>query len=186
MWWSSARRLVAFAGMLLLSGCGFHMAGSRELPEALRTVYIDASVPYSVDEPPVEAALRARLRRRGAEVVGSAARAGTVIRLTDLEERREVLSIGLDGRALEFRLVTAVTCAVYAGDTLLAAPFRQSVSREYSFRTEELLAKEAEEQRLRRFIQDELADLLLLRLETALARQAATGDAAASPDATPR
>lgn len=185
------RRLITLAALvssLLVAGCGFHLAGSRPLPAALERVYIHSSLPYSVDEPPVETALRARLRRRGADVVGSPATARSVLRLTDLRERREVLSVGLDGKALEFKLTTTVTFSLTAAEELLIAPQKQAVSRDYSFRAEEVLAKEAEEERLLRFIQAELADLILLRIETRLAGRldaAPVADAATTPGAEP-
>ncbi len=175
------RTLASVALCVHLVACGFHLAGSRELPEPLRSVYIQANLPYSVDEPPVEAALRVRLRRRGGTVVGSPGQARSVLKLTDLTERREVLSVGRDGKALEFRLITSVNFSLYAGETLLLPPRTQVVSRDYSFRAEEILAKEAEEARLRRFIQDELAELILLRLDTELSRQPVYSPLPAAP-----
>ncbi|MFP5304294.1 MAG: LPS assembly lipoprotein LptE, partial [Gammaproteobacteria bacterium] len=105
--------LVALA--LTLSACGFHLAGTRPLPEPLRTVYIEVIAPYRVLQPPLETALRAGLQRRGAEVLGARAAETTVIRLSELTEAREVLSIGIDGKALEYRLVTSVRYQVLRG-----------------------------------------------------------------------
>ena len=118
----------------------------------------------------------------------SPASARTVLRLADLRERREVLSVGLDGKALEFKLTTTVTFSLYDGEELLIPPQQQVISRDYSFRAEEVLAKEAEEARLQRFIQAELAERILLRVETQLAGRldpAPAAGAAASPGARP-
>jgi LPS-assembly lipoprotein len=95
--------------------------------------------------------------------------AGVTLRLSDLQEARQVLSIGTDGRAIEYRLLTRVTFELIknGGETLLA-PETQTVSRDYSFSATQILPKEAEEARLRNYIQDELADLVLLRVESAL------------------
>lgn len=161
--------VVLLAG--LVSACGFHLAGSRSLPEALQQVYIQTQLPYAVDEPPLEIALRSRLRRRGADVTGSIGSAATVLRLTQLEETREVLSVGADGKALEFQLTTQVTYVLLRDGVPALPSYTQSVTRDYSFNAQQVLAKEAEEARLRRFIQDELAELVLLRLETLLANQ---------------
>jgi LPS-assembly lipoprotein len=42
------------------------------------------------------------------------------------------------------------------------------VSRDYFFNAQQVLAKEAEESRLRDYIQNDLAELILLRLEAVL------------------
>lgn len=164
---------VALATALLLSACGFRLIGTRPLPSALQTVYVSVDAPYRVSEPPVQTALRTRLKRRGATVVSKPDQALTQVRLFDLSEQRETLSIGPDGKALEYRLVISVRFEVRQGTTLLQSPDQLTVSRDYSFRADQILAKEGEESQLREFIQDEMAELVLLRLEAVLASQPA-------------
>ncbi len=177
IWMVLATGLGLIAG---LSACGFHLAGSRPLPEALQVVSIDVITPYKVTEPPVETALRANLQRRGAQVVEKVQDVPvTHIRLSELTELRDPLSIGLDGKAREFRLITSVRYEVQRGDQLLLAPDTLFATRDFSFEPEEVLAKEAEEARLRDFIQAELAELLMLRLEARLLRAELTVPAAA-------
>lgn len=165
-------RSLAFLLSLSLAACGFHLAGTRPLPEPLRSVYIEVIAPYRVVQPPLETALRAGLQRRGADVRGTSEAGTTVIRLSELTETREVLSVGTDGKALEFRLVTTVHYQVFRAGTSLVAPGDLRVTRDYSFQPEQVLAKEAEEARLREFIQAEMAELMLLRLEAQLGRTA--------------
>lgn len=162
---------IALAGLLLatlLSGCGFQFAGSRPLPAVLDRVYVDVEVPYRVSEPPLETALRARLSQRGATVATRAEQAETQLRLWDLVERRETLSLGPDGKALEYRLVISVRYEVRRAGKLLLPADTLSASRDYSFQPNRILAKEAEEAQLREFLQGEMAELLLLRLEVGL------------------
>ncbi|MBI3171167.1 MAG: hypothetical protein HYZ32_01070 [Hydrocarboniphaga effusa] len=168
---------------LLLAGCGFHLAGSRPLPAALESVYIDLVTPYRVSKPPLEAALRTRLLRRGTQVTGSQGSARTTLRLTDLSESRQVLSVDPFGKAVEYQLTTRVRFELIGGSQVLIPPDALQVSRDYSFNAQQVLAKEAEETRLQAFIQDELAELLLLRIEAALNRPVAAP--AIAPNATP-
>lgn len=156
------------AAAALLAGCGFHLAGTRPLPPQLEKVYIDVVARYRVSEPPLETALRTRLLRQGAEVLEEAQGASAVLKLTHLKEGRQVLSVGPDGKAQEYLLITTVDYELRAGDRPLVPPGSLRVTRDYSFNEEQILAKEAEEARLREFIQDELAELLLLRIETQL------------------
>lgn len=168
----SARLLPALIGLFALSACGFHLAGTRPLPPQLDKVYIDLVARYRVSDPPLETALRTRLLRQGADVTKDAKGATTVIRLTNLKEGRQVLSVGADGKAQEFLLITTVDYEVRSGGQPLVPPGNMRVTRDYSFNEEQILAKEAEEARLREYIQDELAELLLLRIETQLMHQA--------------
>jgi LPS-assembly lipoprotein len=180
-------RALVLALAVLVSACGFHLAGRRPLPEPLHAVFIDSVVPYRVVEPPVEAALRSRLVRRGSIVTSKPADARCTLRLTKLEERREVLSVGPDGKALEFLLTAQASYELIAGDKVLVPSDALSVSRDYSFNAQQVLAKEAEESRLREYIQDELAELILLRLEARLSNgQAPDIVPAAPPDAVPQ
>ncbi len=165
------RIAIAAALIAMLAACGFHPAGSRPLPAQLRKVYLDVVVPYRVSEPPLESSLRARLTRQGAKVTTNAAAALCTIKLTNLKEGRQVLSVGSDGKALEFLLVTTVDYQVFAGAQVLVPPGSLRVSRDYSFREDQILAKEAEEARLREYIQDQLAELVLLKVETQMERQ---------------
>jgi LPS-assembly lipoprotein len=169
--------------LLLLCACGFHLAGARPLSGDLKKVYIDTTIPYSVTEPPIETQLRAILQRRGAEVAKDPSSEITTIRLSNLRESREVLSIGTDGKAVEFRLITRVHYEVFRGATTLVTPGDLTATRDYSFEPEQVLAKEAEEQRLREFIQTQLAELLMLRIDAALTYHSAIVEPEAPKDA---
>jgi LPS-assembly lipoprotein len=167
---------------LALAACGFHWAGSRPLPGALSWVYIDIVTPYRVAKPPLEAALNTRLLRRGGVVSGSVGEARTVLRITDLTEVREVLSVDRFGKAVEYKLTTRLRYELLEDGRPVVPGDVLQVSRDYSFNAQQVLAKEAEEQRLQSFIQDELAELLLLRLE---AQTRALVEPAAAKGATP-
>ncbi len=155
--------------VLPLAGCGFKLIGSGGLPPELDAVHVDMALGYQVAEPPVEAALRNKLVRRGSKIVAKADRATTQIRLSALEERRETLSIGADGKALEYRLVIGVRYELLRDGVALLPANTLSVSRDYSFQLDQILQKELEEQQLREYIQNELAELILLRITTGLA-----------------
>jgi LPS-assembly lipoprotein len=172
-------RFAVSALTLALAGCGFHLAGDRPVPPALSSVYVDVAQPYSVGPPPIETALQSRITAAGGEVKSHIGDAKSVLRLSHLQETREVLSIGPDGKVNEYRLVTTVTYELHGGGAELVKPETQGVSRSYSFSVDEILGKEAEETRLRNFMQDELAGLILLRIEAELAR---AGNVAPTPE----
>lgn len=156
------------AGALALAGCGFHWAGSRPLPPALSSVYIDVVTPYRVSKPPLEASLSSRLLRRGAKLSGTFGGARTILRITELTEGREVLSVDPFGKAVEYKLTTKLKYELIDSGRVVLTPDSIQVSRDYSFNAQQVLAKEAEEARLQAYMQDELAELLLLRIEALL------------------
>lgn len=164
--------ILGLGSALLLGGCGFHPVGSRPMSPSLQSVYVELIDPYRVTKPPVEEALKTRITRGGGVVKSKSEEAATVLRLSDLREAQEVLSIDNDGRAIEYRLLTRVTFEVRrvvdGKAEVLVAPESQTVSRDYSFSAQQILAKEAEEARLRRYIQDELAERVMLRVEARL------------------
>lgn len=143
---------------------------------------IDMVAPYRVSEPPVEAALRERLLRRGAEVVEKSREEVTVIRLTDLKSSREVLAVGPDGKALEYELILRVNYDVRTGQRVWIAPQQAEVRRDFSFNAEQILPKEQEADRLREFLESEMAEILMLRIEAAVAQAELRAPA---PGATP-
>lgn len=187
---SSWRLLTGVLLCAALTACGFHAAGTRPLPDPLKRVRIDLVAPYRVSEPPVETALRDRLIRRGAEVVKKEKgdEGVTVIRLSDLRESRDVLSVGADGKALEYELILRVRYEVRTGQHVWIPPSQMEARRDYSFNAQEVLPKEQEAERLREFLETEMAEMLLLRIEAATAKAveepAAVGPGAA-PDAGP-
>lgn len=162
----------------LVSACGFQLAGNRSLPESLKNVYIDYQQRFRVTEPPLMPALRTRVTRRGGVVASKLNGSSAILRLSDLREAREVLSVGTTagvdvGKAVEYRLTVSVRYQLIGDDKVLVAPDVLTVSRDYSFNATQVLAKEAEEARLRDYIQNEMADLILLRLEARLKTAAA-------------
>ena len=76
-------------------------------------------------------------------------------------------TVWLSGRQIEAGRIAAQHFLRRAGKLLLPAD-TLSASRDYSFQPNRILAKEAEEAQLREFLQGEMAELLLLRLEVGL------------------
>ncbi len=146
---------------LWLPACGFHMAGSVAGVE-LEGLQVEYQQPYSVLPPPLLDVLRART----GDGKGSAAR--LVIR--DIDDTRRVLSVSpQDGRANAFELISEASFdLIRDGETLLRDQ-QVSTQRDVGFDDSRRLAADAESRDLRAAMHAELADLILLRVETALA-----------------
>jgi LPS-assembly lipoprotein len=163
------RFLGILCGCLLLAGCGFALKGSRSLPPEMAVVYLDYRANrFETIQSRLEEVLRVQLKRRGAKVVGSPAAAPAHLKVHSLSERLQVLSVGQTGKAIEYEIETTVVFD-YSVDGQLRVP-RQSLTalREFSFDETRVLAKEAERRQLQREMQEELAGLILLRIDAAL------------------
>ena len=124
----------------LISACGFQLRGGRPLPDVLRSVFIEVNQEYRTLEPPIVGSLRAALRARGAEVERKERDARAKLVIEELIEQRQVISVGPDGKAIEYELTTTIQYTVKAdGETVL--PHQTlSLSRDYSFNADAVLA----------------------------------------------
>jgi LPS-assembly lipoprotein len=165
-------RLWIAALALWLGGCGFHLAGERPLPDALSSVYVEVVDPYRVSAPEVQAALVKRITSRGGLAKSHPEEAESILRLSGFGEGLEVVSIGSDGRAIEYRLTVSVRYELddHDGHALVPGDVLR-VSRDYSFSAQQILAKDVEQARLSSYLQDEMAELMLLRLEARLSHK---------------
>ncbi len=151
---------------LLLCACGFQAVGSRALPVQLEKVHVDMVTPYRVAEPQVESHMRSLLAQRGAQVLDRSDADTAVIQLSNLRQTREVRTVGPDGKALEYDLILRVDFIVRWQGIVYVPSQQMEVRRDYSFNPGQLLAKEQEAMRLREYLENEMAELILLKIET--------------------
>lgn len=146
--------------MALLSGCGFHVRGQAPLPPALAAPYLEASDHYS----PLYAALVTHLRAAGARLATDPAAATAVIHLHKDDTGRELLSVSARNTPGEYEVYYSVEYSVTASGGELLARQRATLTRDFAYDENAVLAKEHEEQSLRTALADELAGLVLRRL----------------------
>lgn len=156
-------RLVA--GLVLsggLAGCGFHLRG--EAHYAFETVYLNSPAAQ-----PLTLELRRSLEGGGsARVVDSAANAQAILDVTSVENNKQILSLSSGGKVAEYLLTTRVIFRVRdaAGNDWL--PLSELlVRRTYTYNDAEALAKEVQEQRLWREMQDDAVAQMVRRLQAA-------------------
>jgi LPS-assembly lipoprotein len=145
---------------LALAACGFQLRGVADFP--FDTLYLDA---------PVDSPFATQLRR----VIGAGNRTritldpaeadATLQLLYELRER-EILSLSPEGRVREFQLRYRVAYQVLDRGKQVVAPRAEIVlRRDYAFRDEEHLAREAEEVLLYRDMQNDAVHQLVRRLQ---------------------
>jgi LPS-assembly lipoprotein len=139
------RALAALALILALSGCGFRLAGSERLPAVLAKPYLSVKDPYTDFAREFER----QLKSSGASLQLGRQDATATIEVTkDLVEQR-TLSVSARNIPTDYELRYTVTFDVKGPDAQILAPQTITLSRDYSFEENVLLAKEHEADILR-------------------------------------
>ncbi|TMH65153.1 MAG: hypothetical protein E6H55_03205 [Betaproteobacteria bacterium] len=151
---------------LVLSGglvaCGFHLRG--EAHYSFDTLFLN-----SPPAQPLTKDLRRSLEGIGsAQLVASPETAQVILDIASVENNKQILSLSGGGRVREFLLIKRVLFRVRdsAGNDWLPTS-EVLVRRSYTYNDTEALAREAQEQRLWREMQDDAVAQIVRRLQQA-------------------
>jgi LPS-assembly lipoprotein len=151
---------LAAAAILALSACGFRLAGSRPLPAILARSYLSVRDPYTEFAREFEH----QLKSSGALVQSVRQNSTATIDVTkDFVEQR-TLSVSTRNIPTDYELIYTVTFSVRGADQELLAPQTISVSKDYSFQENELLATQHEADILREQMARDLVSIAMRRL----------------------
>jgi LPS-assembly lipoprotein len=154
------RAILVLGGAVVLSGCGFRLAGSEPLPGVLARPYLSLKDPYTDFSREFEH----QLKSAGATIQEVRANSTAYIDVSkDLVEQR-TLSVSATNIPTEYELTYTVTFAVQGTDKQLLAPQTISLSQDYSFQENALLAKEHEADILRQQMARDLVAIAMRRL----------------------
>ena len=158
----AARSFAAIVFSLSLAGCGFHLRG--EATFAFQTVYVNAA-----GAPTVGAGLRRALAATGnARVVDDPKNAQVIIDFPFVADDKEVLSISGSGAVREYLLIKRVQFRVHDVDGNDWLPQAEiALRRTYTFSESEVLARNTQEQRLLKEMEQDAVAQLVRRLEVA-------------------
>jgi LPS-assembly lipoprotein len=156
----STNGLIVFVA--LLTSCGFHLRG--EAHYTFDTLFLNspAAQPLTTD-------LKRSLEGIGtAQLVASPETAQVILDITSVENNKQILSLSGGGKVREFLLTKRILFRVHdaAGNDWLPTS-EVLVRRSYTYIDTEALAKEAQEQRLWREMQDDAVQQIVRRLQSA-------------------
>ena len=158
------RLLVALLLTSLLAACGFHLRDEARLPPSMQLLAIEGADALS----PLGRDLRKALERAGVQVTETSASGAAVLRIGSNQFRTDVLSVGGNARANEYRIRYHVEFDVVdaTGFPLLA---RQTIelSRDFTFDVSQSLGVAAEQDLLTGELQRDMVQAVLRRLEAA-------------------
>lgn len=152
---------IAFFTALLISGCGFQLRSSADLPPEMARTHLAIQGEYTA----LARRLRVLLEQSGVELVGLD-QALAVLEVPVNQVVTDVLTIGDNARVREYRISHTVEFRLIdsAGKELVP---RQSLrqAREISFDEQEILGVSREQEYLQQDLANNLARLMLRRLE---------------------
>lgn len=152
--------LAVLGAVLALSACGFRLAGGDPLPGVLARPYLSLKDPYTDFSREFER----QLKSAGATLQTVRANSTATIDVTkDLVEQR-TLSVSALNIPTEYELTYTVTFEVQGTDKELMAAQTISLSKDYSFEEDVLLAKEHEADILRQQMARDLVTIAMRRL----------------------
>ena len=155
------RRVAALlVAIMALGGCGFRLAGSQPLPQVLLRPYVSLQDPYTDFSREFER----QLTGAGASLQPVSGGASAVIQISKDSVEQRILSVSARNIPTEYLLVYTVTFAVAADGKELLSPQTVSLSQDYTFSEQAVLAKEHEADVLRLQMARNLAAIAMHRL----------------------
>jgi LPS-assembly lipoprotein len=146
--------------VLSLSACGWRLQGATKLSPTMTLTYVDAKDRYTE----FNQALRERLRASGAKVTERSGDATATVKIIKDQSGQRVLSVSARNTPEEYEVFYSVEYSVVSGGNELIPPQKLELTRDYSYDTTAVLAKEREQAVLREALAQDLAGLVLRRL----------------------
>lgn len=146
----------------LLAACGFQLRGEADLPPEMALTRMEVGDPYST----LARRVQTLLEQNGVQFV-SADRATAILEIPVNEVVTSVLTIGDNARVREYRISHTVQFRlVDAGGAEMLPMQTLRQSREVSFDEQKILAFSREQEYLQQDLAEDLARLLVSRLES--------------------
>ncbi len=157
------KKAVIISLALLLSACGYHLRGAFELPENMKSIYIEGGSGPLLDQ------FKQVLKSSSANISDSRKGAGLVIKIANEEFNRRVVSLSSRGKSNEFELEYRMDYEfANAKDALLMEKQTVEIRREYYNDQEFVIAKENEENVIRNEMYQQAVQSILNRARVVL------------------
>ncbi len=156
--WLLASALVLSA--LWLGGCGWRLQGTARLPEVMSVTYVETDDHYT----DFNRVLRESLEASGVSITSNRAQATAIVRIVKDDSGQRVLSVSARNTPEEYEVFYAIEYSVQSPAGELIAPNRLELTRDYSYDTTAVLAKQREQVVLREALARDLAGLVIRRM----------------------
>jgi LPS-assembly lipoprotein len=148
---------------LLLSACGYHLRGAFQLPENMKSVYIEGGSGALLDQ------FKQVMKGSSTQLANSRKGAGIVIKVSNEDFSRRVLSLSTRGKSNEFELVYRLDYEfANAGDNSLMERQPLEIRREYFNDQQFVIAKDNEEAVIRNEMYQQAVQSIINRARVVL------------------
>ena len=150
---------------LLLNACGYHLRGAFELPSGLKNIFLDGGSAQLQEQ------FKKAMELSSIPLASSADQAGIVIRISDENNQRRVLSLASTGAANDFELDYRFNYEIVdAKNKVLMERQPLEIRREYYNDQMAVIAKETEEQLIRNEMYQQAVRTMVSRAKVAFER----------------
>ena len=153
---------------LLLAGCGFHLRQPANLPVAMQHTYIADSGGNTE----LVRELMRNLRTAATSVTNDATAATATLNILNSQRFQRVLSVSNTGQPLEYQVAYQVQFSLTAPGKTLIAPQTLTLTRNYAYDIANTLGDTEQANVLYKSMEDNMAQLILFRLEASGRRAA--------------
>jgi len=154
--------VLMLASLLGLSGCGFERVMPLKMPARLSTMALHADNHYT----DFNRELSHGLRDAGVQLVAESTPDTAVIDILSDVSGQTVLSVSATNTPTEYEVFYTVKFRVRVGSHEVLSPTELSLRREYSYSVNAALAKQHEQETVRRALAKEISGLVLRRVAT--------------------
>lgn len=160
------QKILLLLFVLVVSACGYHLRGSIDLPEELKSIYLQGASGQLTKQ------FKRTLRSSGGELVENIEQAGMVVDVVKERMDRRVLSLSTSGRANEYELNYLLDFIFLdAQGQALSELQKIELSRDYFNEQEEVLGKNNEEDLIRDEMYRQAVQSIFNRGRVALAKK---------------
>lgn len=157
------KNIFLLLSLLFISACGYHLRGSLDLPEGLKSIYLQNGSGQ------LGSALKRTLRSTEVKLVSVAEDAGIVVKISRENMRRRVLSVSSTGRANEYELYYNLDFILLdAKGKKLSETQPVEIVRDYYNDQEDILGKNNEERTIRDEMYRQAVQTIINRSRVAL------------------
>ena len=146
--------------MSMATACGWRMQGTARLPEVMSATYIDTEDRYT----DFNRVLRESLEASGVRLVSNRHDASAIVKVRKDTSGQRVLSVSARNTPEEYEVFYTVEYSVESQTGELIGPQTLELTRDYSYDTTAVLAKQREQAILREALARDLAGLVVRRL----------------------